>query len=175
MSAVPKLPVHTSYGMWPGPYICLRSLPTANVPSMYGYVTSFTGSEDFRDRCRKVYFRTDDYTCCTYVIVVGALYYLFQDLAYTSDDEGRRAKYTEYCEICRTNIETALGNLPMFLPAHCETVEALHIGVSSPAPYFRGVDYGPSPAPFNPLIPGLTLYRRRYMPLKSRDHPSRGN
>lgn len=97
---------------------------------MYGYVTSFSSSEDFRDRCRKVYFRTEDYTCCTYVIVVGALYYLYQELGYTTEDEGMRATYREYCEICQTNMETALGNLPMFLPAHCETVEALHIGVS---------------------------------------------
>lgn len=98
---------------------------------MYGYITSFAGSEDFRDRCRKVYFRTDDYTCCTYIIVNAALYYLFQELAYDSDDEERRATYTEYFQLCQTNTETALGNLPMFLPAHCETVEALHLGVSA--------------------------------------------
>lgn len=97
---------------------------------MYGYVTAFTGSEDFRDRCRRVYFRTEDYTCCTYIIVVGALYYLYQELAFTSEDEGLRATYTEYFQICQTNIETALGNLPMFLATHCETIEALHIGVS---------------------------------------------
>ena len=77
-----------------------------------------------------MYFRTEDYTCCTYLIVNGGLFYLFQELSYTTDNQELRAKYTEYSEICQTNVETALANLPMFLPAHCETIEALHLGVS---------------------------------------------
>lgn len=97
---------------------------------MYRYITSFMCSEDFKGRCRKVYFRTDEYTCCSYIIVNAALYYLFLEEAYMSDDEERRGTYTEYYQICQTNLETALGNLPMFLPAHCETIEALHLGVS---------------------------------------------
>ncbi|SPO07316.1 related to C6 transcription factor [Cephalotrichum gorgonifer] len=97
-------------------------------PTMYGYITTFMGSEDFRDRCRKVYFRTDDYTCCTYVIVNAALYYLFRERHYTADEEEARNIYRDYYQMCQTNLETALGNMPMFLPAHCETVEALHLG-----------------------------------------------
>lgn len=97
---------------------------------MYAYLTFFAGSEDFRDRCRKVYFRADDYTCCTYIIVNTTLYYLFLELAHTCEDDEARVTYTEYYQICQTNAETALGNLPMFLPAHCETIEALHLGVS---------------------------------------------
>lgn len=126
--------------------------------SMYGYITSFTRSEDFRDRCRKVYFRTDEYTCCSYIIVNAALYYLFLEETYMSDDEEKRGAYTEYYQICQTNLETALGNLPMFLPAHCETIEALHLGVSlSTQDWLIATAASVFPRPSPPALICLTL------------------
>lgn len=107
--------------------------PVDNPPSVYGYIALFLVSEDFRDRCRKVYFKTEDYTCCTYVIVNAALYYLFLEQSFTTEDAERRTAFTEYSQICQSNLDTALGNLPMFLPARCETIEALQLGVSVPS------------------------------------------
>lgn len=141
---------------------------------MYGYIASFACSVDMRDRCRKVYFRTDEYTCCSYIIVNAALYYLFIEEAYRSDDDERRGTYTEYYQICQTNLETALGNLPMFLPAHCETIEALHLGVSSGSP-----DWLPAAdSPFSPVASAasicLTLNHRPCTPSSSRGRPLPG-
>jgi hypothetical protein len=131
---------------------------------MYACTSSFLISEDFGDRCRKVYFKSEECTCCTYVIVNAALYYLFQERSYQQGDMEKQAMYRDYAQICQTNLDTALGNLPLFLPAHCETIEALQLGVS--------VDQAQS---FRLPGPVLTVYSppryRPYMPSKSQDLP----
>jgi hypothetical protein len=45
------------------------------------------------------------------------------------ENSGMAAEYLAYDHMCRDNVETALANMPFFLPPKMETIEALLLGV----------------------------------------------
>lgn len=84
--------------------------------------------DNFTEECRKVYFATDDYSLMTWGVVNGGLYFLFQEKASLAEG-AQRAQFLEYQSLCRDNLETALANLPLLMPARKESVEVLLMGV----------------------------------------------
>ena len=99
---------------------------------------SFLFVDDFVEACRDVYFATEDFGLSRFIVVNGGLYYLFEEkvAAYRSDrrNSAERDLLARYQRLCGDNLETALANLPLFLPASGEMVEALVLGVSCCSP-----------------------------------------
>ncbi|RYP67209.1 hypothetical protein DL771_007371 [Monosporascus sp. 5C6A] len=97
-------------------------------PSTFRLAISFLTVEEFADYCRRVYFATEDFSPCLFIIVNTGLYYLFLEML--ESDEGHAAKYLEYVNMCRDSLETGCANLPMFLSARRENIEALLLGAN---------------------------------------------
>jgi len=101
-----------------------------NEPVSFTLICTFMPSADFTDLCRKVYFATDDFSLATFIVVNNGLYYLLHEhWTRVSKDEAEADRLRHYHYMCRDNLETALANLPMFLPARAENIRALIIGV----------------------------------------------
>ncbi|RYP07504.1 hypothetical protein DL765_009137 [Monosporascus sp. GIB2] len=74
-------------------------------PSTFRLAISFLSVEEFADYCRRVYFATEDFSLCLFIIVNAGLYYLFLEML--ESDEGHAAMYLEYVTR-RENIEALL-------------------------------------------------------------------
>ncbi|KAK4133515.1 hypothetical protein BT67DRAFT_52832 [Trichocladium antarcticum] len=93
----------------------------------FATICTFIAADNFTDQCRKVYFATEDYSLMRWGVVNAGLYFLFQEKACLADD-APRARFLEYQALCRDNLETALTNLPLLLPARRESLEVLLLG-----------------------------------------------
>lgn len=92
---------------------------------------SFIGIEEFTEHCRRVYFATDDYSQASYIIVVSGLYYIFEERAFAATDgRGSVQDSLRYYQMCRDNLETALGHFGLLQPAKRENIEALLLGTT---------------------------------------------
>lgn len=80
-----------------------------------------------------MYFATEEYSDATFIVVNGGLFYIFSEYSYTVKDEETRDNYRKYLKLCHANLETALANLSLLMPARMESIEALTLGVSSSA------------------------------------------
>lgn len=78
-----------------------------------------------------MYFATEDYSLSTFIVVNAGLTYLFMEKAMTATDT-KSAELLKYHYRCRDNLETALSNLPLLMPARLETIKALILGVRIP-------------------------------------------
>lgn len=88
---------------------------------------AFVPIDEFIESCRKVFFATEDYSIAIFIIVNAGLYHLFQEKAMATNS--MREELLKYHYLCRDNMETALSNLPFFLPPKKETIMALLLGV----------------------------------------------
>lgn len=86
----------------------------------------------FVQKCREVYFATEDYTDATFIIVNGGLFHIFLDYSYSTKSKSTRSEYQTYLQLCQNNLETALANLNLLMPATEESIEALTLGVRPP-------------------------------------------
>lgn len=84
----------------------------------------------FTEKCREVYFCTDDYSDAAFVISNFGIYSIFSELGGTDPDPNLREEYLSYIEMCRNNLEIALANLNILMPATEESIKALAVGVS---------------------------------------------
>ncbi|KAK6355846.1 hypothetical protein TWF718_000227 [Orbilia javanica] len=86
---------------------------------------TFVTVDNFVDSCRKIYFPTEDYNIATFITVNTGLYYLFQDNTCSATEDFSDEECLRYQEMSRDNLETAVANLPLLLPARKDMVEAL--------------------------------------------------
>ncbi|KAK6337457.1 hypothetical protein TWF730_002856 [Orbilia blumenaviensis] len=91
---------------------------------------TFVTVDDFVDVCRRIYFPTEDYNIAVFITVNSGLYYLFQDNTCSATEDFSDEECLKYQTLCRDNLETALSNLPLLLPARKDMVEALILGVT---------------------------------------------
>ncbi|OAA65686.1 Transcription factor [Niveomyces insectorum RCEF 264] len=105
-----------------------------NPPVMFMMSCAFIDINDFIEACRNVYFATEDIGLPLFIMVNAGLYYLLQEkIAVGSEDTAKRAEcdtLAAYELLCRANLETALVNLPLFLPPSPEMVKALLLGAT---------------------------------------------
>ncbi|KAK4170522.1 hypothetical protein QBC43DRAFT_306371 [Cladorrhinum sp. PSN259] len=101
----------------------VKDFPPASFPT----ICAFIAVEDFNERCRRVFFPTEDYALTLWGTVNAGLYFLFQERAASSEGP-RAAQLTECSHLFRDNLETVLTNLPLVIPAHRESVELLLLG-----------------------------------------------
>ena len=104
---------------------------------MFSLMCVLLGVTDFEDRCRSVYFPTEESSDATFIIVNAGLYNLLQEEQEIATDPALREQYQSSLRICSANLETSLANLPLFLNVKMEIVQALLFGVrpsGSPPP-----------------------------------------
>jgi hypothetical protein len=82
-------------------------------------------------KCREVYFATEDYSDATFIIVNGGLFHVFLDYSYSIQSDETRSEYLSYLQVCKNNMETGLANLNLLVPPAEESIEALTLGVWS--------------------------------------------
>ncbi|KAL4886193.1 hypothetical protein BJY04DRAFT_99373 [Aspergillus karnatakaensis] len=82
------------------------------------------------DKCREIYFATEDYSDATFITVNGGLYQLFVAASFMTQDRAVRQEYQGYVDMCKNNLETTLANLHLLMPANFESIEALTLGAS---------------------------------------------
>ncbi|KAJ4298382.1 hypothetical protein N0V88_003412 [Collariella sp. IMI 366227] len=90
-------------------------------------ICTFIATDNFPERCSKVYFATEDYSLMTWGIVNAGLYFLFQERASLAQG-AQRTQLLEYQCLCRDNLETALSSLPLLMPPRKESIEVLLLG-----------------------------------------------
>lgn len=82
----------------------------------------------FSEICLNVYF-SEEYSETDFIIVNAGLHSLFGDYSDQVPVEEKGINL-EYAYVCRENLETALANLPLQLPATTDFIVALLFGVS---------------------------------------------
>ncbi|KAI1343461.1 fungal-specific transcription factor domain protein [Xylariaceae sp. FL0016] len=110
----------------------VREMNHGPVPVMLAIIYTFTDINDFVNRCRQIYFHTEegDLSEATFIITNAGLTYLFFEAALSAESAEEKAKFMQYREMCRRNLEIALAQLNMMMPATGENVEALLMGAS---------------------------------------------
>lgn len=93
-----------------------------------GWIYEFILIRQFSEICLNVYF-SDEYSETDFIIVNAGLHSLFGDYSDQVPVE-EKGTYRQYAHLCRENLETALANLPLQLPATTDFIVALLFGVS---------------------------------------------
>lgn len=96
-----------------------------------GWIYEFLPFQRFTDMCLDVYFN-DNHSEANFITVNAGLYSLFRDYIFHVSAQEKEA-YTAHSILCRDNLETALSNLPLHLPATTDMILALVFGVCNPA------------------------------------------
>ncbi|KAI0975884.1 hypothetical protein F4678DRAFT_285799 [Xylaria arbuscula] len=100
------------------------------VPVMLAILYTFIDYEHFTNRCRQIYFTTDAPSEASFIIVNAGLTYIFFEASLTATDPAKKARYEESRVISQNNLEIALAQLNMTMPATAENIEALLMGAS---------------------------------------------
>lgn len=98
-------------------------------PSLFSFSCALAGISDFSALCRQVYFPTEGFSHATFAIVNSGLYNIFMEQAALLEDPVKQEEYQAHGRVAQANLETYLANLPLFLPAKLENVQALLCGV----------------------------------------------
>ncbi|KAH8164700.1 hypothetical protein CIB48_g3538 [Xylaria polymorpha] len=98
------------------------------VPVMLAILYTFIDYEHFADRCRQLYFATDGSSEASFIIVNAGLTYIFFEASLTAADATKKARYEECRAMSQNNLEIALAQLNMMMPATAENIEALLMG-----------------------------------------------
>ena len=94
------------------------------------WMFEFFPMQHFPETCLSVYF-SGDYNVGDFIMVNAGLHYLFLAFSeWPSLPEEDRDECLQLSRMCRTNLETALSNLPLHLPATQDIILALLLGVS---------------------------------------------
>ncbi|KAJ5317981.1 hypothetical protein N7508_002489 [Penicillium antarcticum] len=99
-----------------------------NPPACFGGYVPFLRVDYFTEKCREVYFCTDEFSDAAFVISNFGIYSIFYEFGCTDADPNAREEYLSYIEMCRNNLETALANLNILMPATQESIKALAVG-----------------------------------------------
>ena len=98
---------------------------------MQSVIYVFSSLERFTDRCRRVYFATEEPSEGTFMIVNAGLASLFFEAGFNAEEPASRARFEACRDMCTRNLEVTLAQLNLMMPATLENVEALAISVSS--------------------------------------------
>jgi hypothetical protein len=103
-------------------------------PACFGGFVPFLSVNYFTEKCREVYFNTDEYSDAAFVISNYGIYNIFFELGGKDPDLNMREEYLSYVDMCRSNLDTALANLNILMPAIQESIKALAVGVRISSP-----------------------------------------
>ncbi|GAA88359.1 fungal specific transcription factor domain protein [Aspergillus luchuensis IFO 4308] len=114
--------------MPPAPIVLALLRKCQEQPSILQAYLPFLSPRRLIEKCRQIYFSTEEYSDATFIIVNGALLYLISDVVAITKDSQTREEYDKYLKLCLVNLETALGSLSLLMPANDENIEALALG-----------------------------------------------
>ncbi|KAJ5562944.1 transcriptional regulator family: Fungal Specific TF [Penicillium sp. DV-2018c] len=97
-------------------------------PSFFGGYVPFLAVDQFVEKCRDVYFCLNEYSDAAFVITNFCLYMIFYELGALEKGATLREEYQHCILMCRDNLETALANLNILMPANQESITALAVG-----------------------------------------------
>ncbi|PKX96580.1 putative C6 transcription factor [Aspergillus novofumigatus IBT 16806] len=100
----------------------------ANLPFAFTCYFPFLSVDDFIQKCREVYFATEDYSDATFMVANCGLYHIFLEYSFLAESPRIRDDYQKYIQLCRKNFETVLASLTLLMPARPELIEALTLG-----------------------------------------------
>ncbi|KIW06934.1 hypothetical protein, variant 1 [Verruconis gallopava] len=92
---------------------------------MFDLLVNWMSLPRLTDFCKSVFFSVDEYPPSTAIIVFGNLFWLFEEFSWRAPDEQEKNEFRQCADLCRTNFETSVSSLDIFLPATPENVEAL--------------------------------------------------
>ncbi|KAJ5786105.1 transcriptional regulator family: Fungal Specific TF [Penicillium pulvis] len=107
--------------------IVLRNLKEHPTSSFSGYIPFFE-IDYFIEKCRDVYFSTDDYSDAAFIAATFGLYSIFIELSFSEKEPATRNEYNQYVQMCKDGLEAALANLNILMPATHEYIVALSLG-----------------------------------------------
>ncbi|KAJ5742895.1 transcriptional regulator family: Fungal Specific TF [Penicillium manginii] len=99
-----------------------------NPPSFFSGWIPFLTIDYFVEKCQGVYFATDDYSETTFIITNFCLYGIFMEYQTTEIGQLSKDEYRYYVQLCKDNLEAALGNLNILMPATFDSIAALALG-----------------------------------------------
>ncbi|CRL30596.1 Fungal transcriptional regulatory protein, N-terminal [Penicillium camemberti] len=99
-----------------------------NPPAFFGGYVPFLSVKYFTEKCREVYFCIQDYSDAAFIITTFCMYGLFHEYGGMEKDVTMREEHHRYIEMCRNNLETALANLNILMPANHDSIMALSLG-----------------------------------------------
>ncbi|KAJ5836935.1 transcriptional regulator family: Fungal Specific TF [Penicillium robsamsonii] len=99
-----------------------------STPACFGGYFPFLSVKYFTEKCREVYFCIEDYSDAAFVITNFCLYTIFYEYGSTEKEDSVREELQHYIEMCRDNLEAALANLNILMPATHESIMALAVG-----------------------------------------------
>ncbi|KAI1177761.1 hypothetical protein F4777DRAFT_595914 [Nemania sp. FL0916] len=108
----------------------LNEMRHGPVPVMLAVLYTFIDYEHFVDRCRQLYFVTDDPSEASFIIVNAGLTYIFFEASLSTTDPVKRVRYEECRATAQSNLEIALAQLSMTMPATADNIEAMLMGAS---------------------------------------------
>ncbi|KAM7205739.1 fungal-specific transcription factor domain containing protein [Naviculisporaceae sp. PSN 640] len=94
--------------------------------SSIAWVYEFIPVHHFPETCLSIYL-SEKYNEADFIMVNACLHYLFETYSYQLAGE-EQAEYRRLSKLCGANLETALANLPLHLPANVNTIAALLLG-----------------------------------------------
>ncbi|KAK4220323.1 fungal-specific transcription factor domain-containing protein [Rhypophila decipiens] len=95
------------------------------LPSI-SWVYEFIPVHHFPETCLSIYL-SENYNEADFIMVNACLHYLFETYSYQLEGD-EQAEYRRLSKLCGANLETALSNLPLHLPANVDTIAALLLG-----------------------------------------------
>ncbi|RYP62704.1 hypothetical protein DL769_007211 [Monosporascus sp. CRB-8-3] len=93
-------------------------------------VYAFGDVERFIDRCRRIYFATEEPSEGTFIIVNAGLAALYFEASVNATDPVEKAQYEGCRAMCAKNLETVLAQLNLMMPSSIENIEALVMSAS---------------------------------------------
>ncbi|KAJ5829933.1 putative transcriptional regulatory protein [Penicillium chrysogenum] len=97
-------------------------------PACFGGYVPFMSVQYFTEKCREVYFCLEDYSDTAFVVTNFCLYSVLYEYDTEEKDTTTREERQNYIQMCRNNLETALANLNILMPATYESIMALILG-----------------------------------------------
>ncbi|EXF81720.1 fungal specific transcription factor [Colletotrichum fioriniae PJ7] len=93
------------------------------------WVTTFLHPDHFTDLVLKVYFAPTEFNEAEFIIVNAGLESLYNDMTQSKTASAQlREECAKMGTLCRGNLQTALANLPLHLPATMDMIVALLFG-----------------------------------------------
>lgn len=91
---------------------------------------AFLGIDRLIEKCREVFFATEDFSEEAFIIANGGMYFVFADYMLMDTTQGMKDTYRKCMETTRANLEAGLAELNLIMPATADTIAALSLGVS---------------------------------------------
>ncbi|KAJ5908453.1 hypothetical protein N7495_001135 [Penicillium taxi] len=98
-----------------------------NPPSSFGGYIPFFSVDYFVEKCHEVYFCTA-YSDATFIATNFGLYNIFIELGFIEKDPASRDEFLKCLGLCKDNLEAALANLNILMPATYDYIVSLTLG-----------------------------------------------